>query len=306
MSFMNQIAFNAVVSDVFDKNGKRIDPNIARGVYRDDTEELLSICGPTFKPVQHREVLEPLFERLDKQGMSLEVRSNASRNALYDLAGKKGAFVDVEVTDNGAVMRTKITTGDFIQPTGASQYLESGPDTMLAVYDTVNSHNGKLAARSNCSYNRLICMNGIVRPAFTAKAYGKHTTNFNVDAFMAQVSAQVEAMAADPDLFGKYATTPCNVKQAEVFLQKTFAKLPNKANGDPHFSERLVVEILALFAREDQTVWGLVQALTAWSTHGDMRKNADPVLGRLGREEKVAKTMRSSLFDKLVNEGATA
>lgn len=299
MSYLNQIAFNAVVSDVFDKNGKRIDPELGRGVYRDDTGELLSICGPHFKPVQHREVLEPIFEMLDKDGIKMEVR-DADRGGLYDLAGKDGAFVKPMVTDNGAVMRTDIILGDFIKPTGASVYLEKGPDTMLRKISVLNSHNSKLAATSTQSWCRLICMNGIVRPDFSVKAYGKHTTNFNIDAFKAKVLKAAEAMAGDADTFGRYATTKLDVKQAQVFLQKTFAKLPNKPDGSEHFSERMVNEILGRFQREDQTVWGLVQALTEWSTHGEMKANADHLLGRIGREEKVAATLRSSLFDQLL------
>lgn len=299
MSYLNNIAFNAVVSDVFDKNGKRIDPDLGRGVYRDDTGELLSICGPSFKPVQHREVLEPIFEMLDKDGIKMEVREPDQRS-LYDLAGKDGAFVTPMVTDNGAVMRTNIIVGDFIKPTGSSVYLDRGPDTMLKKYSVYNSHNSKLAASSTQSYERLICMNGIVRPDYQVRAYGKHTLNFNINAFKAKVLKAAEMMAGDADLFGKYALTKLDMKQAEKFLQLTFAKLPNKPNGQAHFSERMVNGILTRFAKEDQTVWGLVQALTEWSTHGEMKSNADPVLGRIGREEKVASTMRHSLFDQLI------
>lgn len=299
MSYLDQVSFNAVVSDIFDKTGKRIDPTLARGVYRDDTEELLSICGPTFKPVQHREVLEPIFDMLNKEGISMEVRE-ADKRSLYDLAGKKGAFIMPAVTDNGAVMRTDILVGDFIKPTGNSSYLDKGPDLMLRKISVFNSHNSKLAASSTQSWNRLICMNGIVRPDYSVRAYGKHTLNFNIEAFKAKVLKSAEMMSGDADLFGKYASTKLDVKTAEKFLQMTFAKLPDKPNGDAHFSERMVMDILSRFHKEDNTVWGLVQALTEWSTHGEMKSNADPVLGRIGREEKVASTMRTSFFDELL------
>lgn len=299
MSYLDQVAFNATVADIFDAKGNRIDPDLGRGVYRDDTGELLSICGPHFKPVQHREVLEPVFDMLNSEGYTLEIRQPDKR-ALYDLAGRKGAFISPVVTDNGAVMRTDIIVGDFITPTGRSTYLDRGPDTMLRKISIYNSHNSKLAASSTQSWNRLICMNGIVKPDYQVKAYGKHTLNFNFEAFKSKVLKAAEMMSGDADLFGKYATTPLNVQQAEVFLQKTFAKLPNKANGTEHFSERMVMDILGRFQREDSTVWGLVQALTEWSTHGEMKANADSVLGRIGREEKVAATMRDKLFDQLL------
>ncbi len=298
MSFMSNINFDAVVSDIFTNDGKRVDPKMARGVYRDDTGELLSVCGPTFKPVQHKEVLEPLFEMLDKDGYSLEVRE-PDRGSLYDLAGKKGAFIQPIVTDNGAVMRTNVIVGDFIQPTGASSYLEAGPDTMLKKYSILNSHNSKLAATAVTSWERLVCMNGIVTPSFSVRAYGKHTLNFNVEAFKAKIIAAAEAMAGDADTFGKYAKAGLSVRDAEKFLKATFAKLPALPNGDANFSQRLVDDILTRFNKEARTVWGLVQALTEWSTHGEMKAGSDHLLGRLGREERVSKAMRSPLFDAL-------
>jgi hypothetical protein len=285
--------FSVKVGDLYTHDGQKVSPEIQRGVYREDTGQLISTCGRNFKPVQHMDVLSPVFDFLDERGFDIEVRNSASGNALYDLAGKKGAFVSTKLSDNGAVMRTDIITGDFIRPTGASAYLDKGPDTMLQKYTLLNSHNGSYAVRATTGWYRLVCMNGIVRPNFSASAYGKHTTNFSVEALKAQIQSAAAAMADDPETFGLYARTKLSPQKARTFLQKTLAKLPNKPDGTPHFSEQLVDTILDQFRKEDQTVWGLMQAMTWWSTHGALKANANVLTARTGREERVATALRT-------------
>ena len=112
---LQNIDFTANVADIYDATGNRIPSEIGRGVYRDDTNELMAICGPNFKPVQHKEIMDPLMMNLEAMGYDIEERSSASRHALYDLQGKKGAWISSKTTDNGAVMRTDIILGDFIR-----------------------------------------------------------------------------------------------------------------------------------------------------------------------------------------------
>lgn len=295
----HDINFNAVTGPIFDPEGREIPGSMARGVYREDTGQILSVCGSAFKPVQHIDIVDPLLQTLKDQGNEIFERK-AERRDLYDLKGQKGAFADIQVQDDGAVMRIDVITGDFVEPTGRSSYLDRGPDTMLRRFLGINSHNSSLAVRVSNSYQRVICMNGIVDPYFTASTYGKHTTNFNTDYLRQQIITAQEFMANDAETFGKYARTPLTAQQAEEFLKKTLAKLPDKPNGEPHFSERKVLELLGYFQDEDQTVWGLVQALTYWATHGDMRASSGAITGRIRRDADVAASMRSSEFRQLM------
>lgn len=295
----HDINFTASVAPILDQAGREIPAELGRGVYREDTGELMSICGPHYKPVQHMEVLMPHLEELDSQGYVIEERAPSQR-ALYDLAGKKGAFVTTKLVDGGAVLRADIITGDFIEPTGKSSYLKNGPDTMLRQHLVLNSHNQKYAVSSTTRYCRLICMNGIVKPTFSVRAVGKHTLNFNIEGLRQQILKAVVAMEEDAELFGLYATTRLSVVQAEEFVKATFAKLPNKPNGDSHFSDPLLQTILRYFQHEEQTVWGLVQALTYWATHDPMKGGSNEVTGRLSRDQKVAQAMRSGEFKKLL------
>ena len=293
------VNFTTRIADVYDANGRRIPKDIGRGVYREDTGELMSICGPSFKPVQHMDVLQPVLDGLADQGYAIEERHSASRGALYDLQGKKGAWVSPKVTDNGAVMRVDIILGDFIQPTGASNYLDDGPDTNFFRISLLNSHNSKFDVRANTSYLRLVCMNGMPQPHFSANAYGKHTSGFNIDGLQRQIGNAMSMMGEDADKFGLMARTPVTVEQATEFLKLTLAKLPNKATGEAHFSEPLLNKILGQFAREDQTLWGLYNAVTWWQTHDDFRKNADRLTATIGREQKVASMLRSKHMEEV-------
>ena len=293
------INFNADVRDIYDINGKPVPRELGRGVYRDDTNELMAVCGPNFVPVQHRDVLDPILQRFEKQGYKLEERTSASQHALYDLQGKKGAFVSTKLADNGAVMRSDIILGDFIRPTGRARYLSEGEDTNFFRISVLNSHNGKLAVRANTSYLRLLCMNGMTQPHFSAGTYGKHTMGFSVKGMQAQLTTAMNMMEADADRFGLWARTKITVKQAEEMLKKTLAKLPNKANGDENYSESLVNKILERFRQEDQTVWGLFNAATWWQTHSDFKAGSNRLTATLGREGKVASMIRSKEWSSI-------
>ena len=291
--------FSAIVDSVFHPNGTPIESDFGRGVYRDDTGELLAICGPSYHPVQHSDVLNPVFQTLDRLGYQIEER-DPSRYDLYDLKGRKGAFGSVKLADNGAVMRADFILGDFIEPTGSGSFLTKGEDTNFFRISVLNSHNSKYAVRVNTSYLRLICMNGMTSPNFSVSTYGKHTQNFNLDAMAKKIEKAMTMMDQDADRFGLWARTKLTPKQAEAFLIATIAKLPNKPNGDDNHSQPLVDKILRLFRDEDQTVWGLYNAVTAWQTHGEIKAGSNLLTARIGRETKVAAMLRAPEFKGLV------
>jgi hypothetical protein len=296
---LDSINFNAVVRPIFDQNGNEIAPEIGRGVYRDDNDHLMSICGSAFQPVQHVDVIDPMLQTLKDQGYEI-IEREGDRRDLYDLKGHRGAFVKVTTQNDGAIMRADVITGDFVQPTGRQSYMDQGPDTMLRRYTALNSHDSTYAVKTTNGYMRLICMNGMMNPLFVASSYGKHTTNFNPASLREQIIMGAKLMENDGETFGKYATTKLSLSQAEEFLKRTLAKLPNKPNGEPHYSEPKVQTILRKFHGEDQTVWGLVNAMTAWATHDDMKGKAGEITGRVNRDGQVGSAMRSHDFADLI------
>lgn len=297
------INFTASVGPIYDKDGREIPEGLARGVYRDDTGKLMSICGTRFEPVQHRDLLDPVLQTLHDNGYEI-VERNAQRGNFYDLAGQRGAFLHTATVNDGAVMIADVVVGDFITPTGRGHYLDHGPDVMLRRFRVVNSHGGDLAASVRASYLRLVCMNGMTSPVHGVSLGGKHTKGFDVAALAAKIAVAGEMMMKDAELFGLYAKTSISRHQAELFLRKTLAKLPDTEEGEPAYNERLIAAIMSQFDQEAQTVWGLVQALTHWATHQSVRSNGNEPTVRLDRDGRVLRVLQGKEFRKLMEVAA--
>jgi hypothetical protein len=297
----NDINFHASVSDLFDNRGQRVSRELGRGVYRDDTGELIAIAGKNFKPVQHMDLLNPVLDQLNGMGYDIEERRSANPRALYDLKGKKGAWVAAKADNNGARMRVDIILGDFIEPTGSSSYLPKGEDTMFTRLSLLSSHDGSLAIHANSSYLRCVCLNGMVDHRWSINTRAKHTTGLNIEALKAKISNMAGAGSPeDAERFGLYARTPVTTLQAEEFFQRTIAKLGDDPHGNPRFSERLVAKLLDQFRHEDQTVWGVWNAMTHWASHGERKVNASALGTLIGREQRVAQAMRDPRWDEML------
>lgn len=286
---------------IFDADGNEIDRNIGRAVVRSDTNKVIAVRAPGFKPIQHQDILDPILQKLHDDKVEIHHRV-ADKKTLYDLRGQKGAFVNIQTQKDGAICRFDIITGDFIEPVGRMYYTgeERGRDTMLRRITGLNSHDGTFAVTVTNGYHRVICMNGMMSTEFVATTYGKHTTNFDIKGLQAKVAMGAELLQADAERIGLYAKTPLTPKVAERFLRKTIARLANRPTGEENWSQSLVTDLLERFQREDQTVWGLVNAMTGWATHGPLKEGSGEVTARTGRDARVAQAMRSPLFSTLL------
>lgn len=297
---LQTLEWTADVRPIFDNLGNEVPPEIGRLLVRSDTGAPLATCGPNFKPIQHQDVIDPIMQTLHDEGIEFIQRAPGRRD-LEDLRGQKGAFVTTTFAKNGGIMKTSIITGDFIAPTGPSSFLPAGPPTCFRQYDVLNSHTGDYAAQVDMRYLNLVCMNGLVREDFAAKFKTKHTTGFSITAFRNKVKMGAELMQGDTVRFERYVRTPLTRDQAETFFKETIARLPeDEKTGEARWSARLVDHLLELFDQEPQTVWGAYMAMTAWATHGDLKANAEPLTARVGRDERVARSLRSARFDALL------
>lgn len=294
---VSNLDWTAEIRPIYDGSGREIPANIARGVYRGET--ILATCGAHTKLIQHTDVLDPVLQALHDEGVEIRERE-WGRHDLYDLKGQKGAFVATQLDKDGAVMRTRVITGDFIEPTGPSAFLPSGPPTLFKMFDILNSHDSTYSAQVDLKYMNILCMNGLVREDFAARVRSKHTLNFSMDAFRDKVRASAELMLRDVERFKLYVRTSLTREEAEAFFKATIAKLKDKPTGEPNWSDRLVAKLLELFDSEPQSVWGAYQAMTAWATHGDLREGDSPLTARVGREERVARAMRADEFRELL------
>jgi hypothetical protein len=300
MPFDTLSNWKAVTGPLLDQNGNEVPGDIVRGVYRDDTGEVIGSCGKNFKPVQHSDVSDPVLQTLKDDGVEI-IERTPTKNDLYDLKGQKGAFLDIQEAHNGAVLRFDVITGDFTNPTGPSAFLPDGPPTLFRRYTGLNSHNSTYAAQAVASYVNLRCLNGMVNEQFSAAIKGKHTKHFDTTAFKAKILAAADLMQGDTERFERYIRTPCSLEQAEAFFKKTIAWQRPDAKGNEQWSESLVKQLLELFAEEGtRNVWAVYQALTAWATHGTLKGNAVALTARVGRDERVARALRAPQFKELV------
>lgn len=296
---LDAINFTTSISDLFDNRGNRIPSELGRGIYRDDTGELISICGRTHKVVDHMEVLNPVLDHYADQGYDIHFRE-ANLHSLYDLKGKKGIFVNANVDKGGALMRTEIISGDFVVPKARFDGVKKDENTMFRRMTLLNSHDGSLAVQCNTSYLRLVCLNGMTSADWSVGTRAKHTVGLDVESLKARIRNSLDAMGDDAERFGLYAKTKVTLAQATEFFQRTIAKLADRSNGDANFSEPLVQQMLANFKIEDKTVWGVWNAMTAWATHGERRAGASGFTTLLHREQRVASAMRSKEFEALL------
>lgn len=292
-------AWQAVVRPLFDARGRELPATVGRGVYRNDDDTVLAVCGPHFKPIQHLDAVAPVLEAIEQQGHKLVWRKPAKRD-LYDLKGQKGAFIDVDTAHDGAILKTTIITGDFTNPTGPAVFLPEGPPTLFRRYLILNAHNAAYAAQVAASYVVLQCMNGAVREDFAAITKAKHTTGMSIEAFRAKVLQSAELMETDTERLSLYVRSPLTLEQAREYLRATIARTAPKPDGTPQWSDSLVEKLLVLFVRQPQTVWGLYMALTEWATHGELRSNATALTARVQREERVASALRAPQFTPLL------
>jgi len=296
----DQVSFTTKVADIFDANGKRIDRTLGRGIYREDTGELISICGPNHKTVDHIDVLNPILQQITDQGYDLIERNTLTRSALYDLKGKKGCFVSAKVEKNGAVMRTDIITGDFTNPVAGFNRSGTDGNTLFKRITILNSHDGSLAVHVNDSYLRLVCLNGMTTAQWSVNTRAKHTLGLNVNSLREKILRSLEMSANDPETFALYARTAVTRAQAIEYFQRTIARLANDSAGNLKWSEALVQDLLGRFDCEDQTVFGIWNAMTEWATHGTRKANASALGTLLSREQRVATAMRADEFGKLL------
>jgi hypothetical protein len=227
------------------------------------------------------------------------------RKSLYDLKGKKGAFIQTDVDRMGARMKTTIIVGDFIDPVPAmfrSREEQEIPPTCFREYAIFNSHDGSLAARIDPGYKVLRCLNGIRSTQFSSTIKSRHTSGFSVEAFRRQVMAAAHLMENDAARFELYARTRITKDQARTFLKNTLARRTgNFDDEEDSYSKPLLDKIMTRFLNhEADTVWGLYMAMTWYATHDDVRGSSSEMMSRIRRDENVSRAMRSAAIESLL------
>lgn len=253
---------------LFDQRGDLVPAKVARGVARSDTGQIIGVAGSRYTPVCHNDVIA------------------AMENAFIDCdVDPAGVTRTAEMHENGAKIAVSYTLNrHVIEPKVG--------DRMKLRFTLRTSHNSTWGVNVRISYLRLVCLNGMVRPEFTAGVYGRHTSGFSVHTFQRQIATAISLMQEDEDRFADYATTRVGYDDARWFFEQTIARRPNWTY------DKLVDTLMEQFVREDQTVWGIYNTLTWWSTHNKSTRGAEHN-ALVRREERVAQALRSTEFRRL-------
>lgn len=292
--------FEVEVAPVYGPDGKPIDERKVRGIYRTDTGQCLASCGPHYKPIQNAIVLDGILEKVEKDGYDIHISDgDHTQRQLYDIVGKKGVIVKPQLNDEGgAVLRVDMIFGDFTEVKGAGARSQ---DILLAKATALNSHDQSLSAQVVTGTERVICLNGMTRMIAQNAARAKHTLHVDIEALQAKIAMGVAAMADDTERFELYARTKVTVDQAAHFFRTTIARLSPTVTGEEQWSRSLVETLLMLFDKEGMpTLWGVINAMTAWSTHGERRANANALTTKVARESRVARAMQATEFEDLL------
>ena len=273
-----------VLGPVFDRDGKEIPHE--RGVYRGKHGPHLHTASDKYMPISHVSNLMAIEDGLREAGMD----QFQSRVEAYE-GGRK---IRAEIVFPKHVITPKV--GDALE----------------LRLDFRTSHDRTWSATNAWSYKRLICLNGMKRPDKLSVMRAKHTSGFNIDAFLKGVSAGVEMMATDEENFARLTKTPVSAAAAKHFFGETLAKRPKEfkrikgVKDAPYRIEREYMGRLDTLTdhhdrEEDATLWGVYNTMTWWSTHAKSKRNhgAGEHNSLIRREEKVAQALRSDAWKEL-------
>ena len=259
---------------LFDEGGRQVPKNVARGVARSDTDEIIGVVGNKYTPIPHQPLIETVDRALLGAGIApLDVRKDAG---MYE---------------NGAKMLVVYRLPQEIEAKPGDK------NRLQLVLRT--SHDMRWSCGIEAGYFRIACANKLVIPRETARIRARHTGGFDLASLTARIAGAIEMMATDREFFMLLARTRVTREQARWFFSETIARRPHAFKGSLVYEDK-VEAMLRAFDQEDQTAWGVYNTLTAWSTHVDETSRGQWHNVTTQREAQVLGAMRSPAFKQLV------
>ena len=260
--------------------GEEVSEHRFRGVYRGDY--LIAPVGPNYRTASHVELIAAVDESFEDAGIDLS-----------------GVERTVEMLENGAKFQAIYRLKNYVVRPKVG-------DEMEKTYVFRTSHDMSWSNSLEYKLLRLICLNGMVTADKLATMRAKHTSGFNANRFVRQIRRGIEMMTKEEEFFRKLAATRVTREEAEWFVRETIAKRPKPfiregKNGSAiteYAYEKKVQAIMDQFSREDQTAFGVYNALTYWSTHTPARSGAEHN-ALLHREKQVIEAVSSPEFAKI-------
>lgn len=247
-------------------------------VVRLDTNKVLAVHKSGYKLIKNEDLF-PIFEE------AIE-KSNIDH---------RGMMVKDEVANSGAkVLRTyrfpkhRITLGS--RPDGKADEIDL-TITLRNSYDGVWSFGYSMGAF------RQICTNGMIIGNKFLDVKSKHTKHMDISPYVASLETAAVLYLEEVDNWRKWREITVSSAKAKDFLET-----------QKHLTQKIRDDIYGLFIddsrREGASAWAFFNAMTNWSTHAKVRKDAvdNAPAVRVGREDIVRKMLTSKEWKELVNE----
>lgn len=254
------------------EGGNAADATGYQAVIREDTGKVLGVHGADYKLVPHRSVFEPmgdlLLEALTKEGMDTEVK-------VKDTLAYDGALAVQSYTFPGITVAPRV--GDYVQ---------------LQVKLT-NSYNALNAFQAFVGGFRLWCTNGCTSLHGSAVS-GRHTSGFDQARMVEKLRKALEQFLVETGQWQIWAEREVTDEQVNA----VFGEVPQ---ANPRLIGRLQEAYEIESAGAGSTLWAVYNALTRWSTHGQVQARSEGNVAaiQLRRESAVRKAIKSSAFRAL-------
>jgi uncharacterized protein DUF932 len=222
-------------------------------VVREDTGDVLGIHRRTYRLVPNREVFEPFEETLLRSGVPIEGLAYRGRTVVREYIFPHVAF-EPQIGD---VVEFKLL--------------------VVNSYDATNAFRAVMAGR------RRLCLNGVGEER---KAHARHTSGFSSERAIDGIRRAMDRYFALDGEWKRWAAREITPETA----REVFEAMPE---ANPRRLARLD-EAWAVEAQlAGQTVWGLYNALTRWSTHAPVRaaSEANRAAVVLNRESLVRRAL---------------
>ena len=239
-------------------------------VVREDTGDVLGIHRGTYRLVPNREVFEPFEEAILRLGVPIE---------------------GLEVHE-GLAYRGRTVVREYIFPHVALE--PQIGDVVEFKLLVVNSYDATNAFRAVMAGRRRLCLNGLVGEERKAHVYARHTSGFSSERAIDGIQRAMDRYFALDGEWKRWAAREITPEAA----REVFEAMPE---ANPRRLTRLD-EAWAVEAQlAGQTVWGLYNALTRWSTHAPVRaaSEANRAAVVLNRESLVRRALASPAFQRL-------
>ena len=272
---------------------EKIPHNIGMGIRRKDTKEPLGIVSQDYFPVQYREIVDGVEQAL--------------KRAELDLSD---AEFTTNVWDSGAKLELRAKFPAHTQSLGTNH------DTIIPEFVFRTSHNRTWANSGMMGVWRTFCYNTLVTGDKLAYVYGRHTKNFDVNAFASKVKNAGEFISGSGlDTMRDWYDTKVTREEAINLFTKTLAQRTDNVTRKKVANKVMLSNLMKIFdeenrhlhgrgsyeaygTREEGTLWSAYNAATHWSSHPENSKGKAHNV-KVGREDKVRKMLTSREWKEL-------